>query len=698
VSNVSKIAVPLLLLAAVGGGIAYYSMQGGNDSPPPVAPAPVAPGPKVDEPKPEPVAAPVVQDPVRTQVTNPLAGQANDTAPQGVRGRVLLPNGAPAAGVPVLLLESALNNPVEMFLNNKTGRINPPIASAQTGADGTFALGLPKVGKSIDLRVVSEEHPEFHRQQIKVREGDWYDTGDLSLELGLLVTGRVIETHSKAPVANATVYLASSHQSHAMVATPGRERGIPVTTDAAGTFRFANGPRQGLVNLVAEAQGYATAQILNQQLKLEGANEYTLEVELGQPIAGVVVDANGQPIAGVTINANGLSSKTPQSAITASDTDGTFLFPSLRAGPYQLTTTSQQHAEAKNPLVMTGEMEVKLVLATRGTVRLKVLAANGQAVKSYRLGLKRFFPNNPLGIANVMDWPDRSVTPADYPRDLGGDVALIKGLPAGDFRLQIQDSNHAKTLSPEFTIIEGGPPVEVTATLTLGAAIFGTVVDDRGTPVSGANIATDMNGGFAGDTPFGDIFRNMIPEKHSKATTKTDGQGRFRITRLAFADYMVRVSHPNYCEGSAIDIKLETEGQEADAGVIQLSHGAVFEGVTLIGGEPAGQVKVTVSTPMSADALPSAPARNAAPGAGQQPAGQQPAARMLFSASVQSDGDGRFRLLKRVPPGTYKIAASRPGSGNDLFKNLMDVKATGQELTVVPGQETATVTFNLTRD
>jgi uncharacterized GH25 family protein len=693
VSNASKIAVPLLLLAAVGGGLAYYASQGGNDAPPPIAPVPVAQAPKVDEPKPEPVTAPAAQDPVRTAVTTANAGQAHETAAQGVRGRVLLPNGAPAVGIPVLLLESALNDPVQMFLNNKTGRISPPVATTQTGPDGTFALGLPKVGKSIDLRVVSEEYPEFHRQQIKVREGDWYDTGDVSLELGLLVSGRVVETHSKAPVANATVYLASSHQSHAMVATPGRERGIPMTTDANGAFRFTNGPRQGLVNLVAEAQGYATAQVLNQQLKLEGANEYTLEVELGQPIAGVVVDANGQPIAGVTINANGLSSKTPQSAVTTSDTDGTFLFPSLRAGPYQLSTTSAQHAEAKNPLVMTGEMEVKLVLATRGVVRLKVLAANGQAVKAYRLGLKRYFPNNPLGIANVMDWPDRSVTPADYPRDLGGDWALIKGLPAGDFRLQIQDTNHAKTLSPEFTIIEGGPAVEVTATLTLGAAITGTVVDDRGSPVADAHVATDMNGGFAADTGLGELFRNMIPEKHSKATTKTDAQGRFRISKLAFADYMVRVSHPNYCEGSAINIKLETEGQTGDAGVITLSLGAVLEGVTLIGGEPAGQVKVTVSTPMTADSLPQAPARNGA-GAVQPPAGPT---RILFNASVQSDGDGRFRLLKRVPPGTYKITASRPGSGNDVFGALIVMKESGQELTIAPGQEIATVQFNLTR-
>lgn len=693
-SNASKIAVPLLLLAGVAGGLAFYATRGTHDSPPtaPVAPTPAEP--RRDPPaKVDPVAAPVSQEPVRTAVTAGTAGNANDTAPQGVRGRVVLPNGQVAAGIPVLLVESALNNPVEMFLMNKTGRVTPPIATTQTGPDGTFALGLPKVGKSIDLRVVSEQHPEFHRQQIKVREGDWYDTGDIQLEVGVPVSGRVVEANSKTPVANATVYLASSHQSHAMVATPGRERGIPTTTDAAGTFHFANGPRQGLVNLVAEASGYATAQILNQQLKGEGTNEYTLELELGQPIAGVVVDALGQPIANVQIAANGLSSKTPQSANVVSANDGTFLFPSLRAGPYQLTTTSQQHAECKVPVVMTGDMEVKLVLSTRGSVRLKVLAANGQQVKSFRLGLKRFFQNNPAGIANVMDWPDRSVTPADYPQDLGGDWALVKGLPGGDFRFQITDNAHAKSLSPSFTIVEGGPPVDVTATLTLGGAITGTVIDDRGAPVANAVVATDMNGGIAADSGIFELFRTMIPEKHSKATTRTDGQGRFRISKLAFADYMVRVSHPDFCEGAAINLKLETEGQAVDAGVIQLMRGALLEGVTMIGGQPAGQVKVTVSTPMTAENVPVALPKD---GGAAAPLPSGPA-RVLFNANVQSDGDGRFRLLKRVPPGTYKITASRPGSGNDVFSSLLDMKESGQEVTIVPGQEAVTLTFNLSR-
>ncbi|MFY9343628.1 MAG: hypothetical protein WAT39_14120, partial [Planctomycetota bacterium] len=76
-SNASKFVVPLLLLAAVGGGVAWFALQGGHDAPP----APVAPPTPVPiKPEPvrvEPAQAPVPQDPPRTAATSPATGQAH---------------------------------------------------------------------------------------------------------------------------------------------------------------------------------------------------------------------------------------------------------------------------------------------------------------------------------------------------------------------------------------------------------------------------------------------------------------------------------------------------------------------------------------------------------------------------------------------------------------------------------------------
>lgn len=682
-SNAARIAVPLLLIVAAG--VAAYVLTSGGGEPPP-SPAPPASNqrtePRPQEPPPvvSPAVSPTAPEPDRTAV---VENRTAADAPQGVKGRVVTPDGRPAANVPVLLVENFMNDAIRVFLMNRTAKTVPPAASGTTGSDGSFTLGVRQVGKAYDLRIVSPDHPERNLAQLKIREGDWYDAGEIRLEQGLVVQGNVVEEDTKRPIEGVTVWLSSDNQAHVMIATPGRERGIAAVTDARGFFRFSAAPAQGLVSLAAEAEGYASSPLTHLQLKAQGLNEYQIQMVRGEPIGGVVVDPDGKPVAGATITASGLSAKTPQVSTATSGADGTFAFPALRGGPYSLVASMAPLIDARESPVMTGDTNVKLVLGVRPSVKLRVLAQNRSPVKSYRLSLLRYFPNNPTGVGKVMDFADRTVTPADYPAEFNGEWAVIRNVPLGEFRWQIQDNAHAKTLSPPFTVVDGGPPPEVTAELNLGASLTGTVVDERGQPVADALVTTDMNGGPAADIGILDLFKTMMPERHTKAQAKTDAQGRFRIAKLALADYMVRVAHPDYCEGSAIDIKLEAPGQVADVGVIRLTLGAVVEGVTMVGGQPMGQVQVQVSTPVAAQ-----PAQH--PGQPAEPRVLGP----MFHATVVSDGDGRFRLLKRVPPGRYRITASRMGGENPFLK-IVDMKDTEQELVIGVGQNRAEIRFNL---
>lgn len=688
-SNAAKLFVFLLVVAILGGG-AYLLLQPETPLSTPTPPMPTAPQPVEQPPQAPPVRAEVAtQEPAAERVAaNTAVDTAGADAAQGIKGRVVRPEGVPAAGVRVWLMESA-TNPVQMFLKSQSGQAPPPLASTVTGEDGAFVVGVRTPGKPVDLRLTSDDFPDVNRGGLKVREGDWFDTGEVRLEYGSPVIGRVLDAVTKAPIPGAMVYLQNNNHNSMMHTTPGRERGIPAMADQKGTFTFSNAPRQAHVTLTAEAPGYAVTQLTNQPLKPDVTNEFTIEIEQGEPIRGIVIDGNGKPIAGAQIRAVGLSSKTPQQERVTSLEDGTFEFPTLRRGPYDLTTTSPFHCDLKTGNVMTGESDVKLVLRARGAIKLQVLAAGTKApVKTYTVSLKRFFQNAPNSIAHTPDFPDRRITPGDYTAEYGGEWALVRGVPAGSYRFMITDDRHAKTLSPDFTVKEDGDPIEIVTMLSIGGTITGAVIDDRGAPVAGASVASDLNGGLGADSPLLEVFGAMMPERHTKQTTRTDSQGRFVLTKLAFADYMVRVAHPRFCEGKALNLKITEDGQSLDAGVIQLVLGTTISGTTMVGGQPMGQIKVQLSTPMSPEVIRAAQDPNATP------AQQQEAARQLFSVSVLSDGDGRFKLPKRVPPGTYRVTASRQGS-QDMFRVLMDVKESERQVTVVAGQEDLTLDFNL---
>jgi len=677
-----KILLTVLLLIGIAAG-AWFAF--GNDVGAPPAPEhPTEHGQPAPAQQVEPAPQQQVQPAVATETPVENARQtvasgapSNAEAEQGVRGRVVLPSGAPAPGITVYLLQSTNSDPLTLFLMHKKQQKVQPVGQTETGADGRFALGITKLDITYDLRIVSQDYPELQHKSIKPIIGNWYDAHDLVLEAGGIVTGRVVDEAGKFGIAGAHVFLTVPGLNHQMLPTPGRERGIAAVTDGAGYFRYTNAPRDGIVTLGAEADDYAYAEKANIQIKAEAPSEQTIELARGEPIAGIVVDANGKAVSAAIVTATAQSAKLPQTANATTGSDGRFQLPMLRPGPYQLVVSADNFEEVTEKPVFTNNTEVKIVLEQRGKVRLRVLSARGTPVRNYVVALRRYFANNPGGIGKVPEFRDVRVTPGDYE----GEYANIRNVPNGDYVFQIVEPNHAKTLSPAFTMTAGGEPPVVEVTLTMGASITGIVVDDRGQPVAGAIVATDMNGGLAADTGFLEVFKSFLPEKHTAKTTKTDGGGRFVLNQLAFADYMVRVAHPDFCEGAALDIKLDTEGQMKDVGIVALLRGCIVEGYCSYGGQRQGQIKVTIGPP---DGF--------RPELDQS---GQPKQR-LFSANTITDGDGHYRFLKRVPPGTYKIYAFKEaGSGDDVFGRFKQLKDTQRQLIVNAGQDQLSVNFDI---
>ncbi|MGK0204529.1 MAG: hypothetical protein ACI89X_002922 [Planctomycetota bacterium] len=660
----SKLAV-LLVLAAATGAVFWFN---GQDTA-----TPVVPRTKTDK------TIEVVTDSTSTIAAAdtiidgkvvrdvPSTDDARTDLPQGIKGRVLLPNGTPAVGHTVMLMPNLRSDPIKVYLMAKSGQVVQPLAIATTHSDGSFALGIQKPSESVDLRVTSVDYPEITRAPIDVSIDEWHDVGDLTLQQGLVVQGRVRDATTNTIINNATVYLEPNQN---LLATPDHHRGTSMDVAADGSFRFFNAPKLGLVDLVVEAGGYAPHRLVRQQLHATAANDFTIKMQRGHPLTGIVVDPQGTAIQDARVTALALSAKTPHKETVYSDADGQFEFVALAAGPYRLDTTARNHANTTTPLALTDE-DIQVVMIKRSVVKLRVLAHDGRDVKSYRLSLKRSFKN---GIGNVFDYRDRNISPRDYT----GKWAIIENMPDGQFCFQLSDRKHAKTLSPTFEVVAGSDNIEVIATLTTGAEITGTVIDGQGNPVAGASVAThrDGMGGFASGVL--GVLGTMIPEKHQTRSTKTDKQGRFRLKALSFADYMVTATHPNYCKASAKKIKLVIEGQVVDAGVLQMEQGAILTGITTKLGAPVGQVDIKVATP---------PAVIQEASVNNTPVD-------YFSAQARSDNTGSYRFLHRLPPGRYWITASRAAPSNP-FDAIIQIKQTGRELIVRPGQETVEVSFDL---
>jgi uncharacterized GH25 family protein len=676
----ARILLPVLLLCALLGGLVWFLSPGPvrPPAPPPLA-GTGATAAQANGLEPVHSDAQPRVDPPAEPRERVVAADDHADAAQGVRGRVLQPGGAPAANVPVCLLKGTRGDLLQGYLDRKMGKVVPPLAQGRTAADGTFALGITAASQTCDLRVAADDCPELQRNNLEVRDGEWYDAKDLQLQPGVVVQGRVVAEDGGAPIAGAKVSLTTQFQTSFQAApTPGREHGLQVQTDNGGFFRFANAPREGAITLSAEAPEYASAERTGLQIRTDALNEFDLALSRGTPITGVVVDARGTPIGSAQITATAMSAKVPASVNVHCGSDGAFATPNLRDGPYRLTATANGY-EDKAVQATAGE-EVKVVMEQRCQVKLRVLGARGAPVKAYSLSLRRFFPSNPGSIGKVLEFPENQrITPADYH---GTDWATIANVPVGEFMFQIADNEHAKTLSPPFQVTAGqnqAPQVEVT--LTMGAGVTGLVVDDRGQPVADATVGTDRDGGFFFDEGgFGLGLGGLVPDKHTKTAVQTDGGGRFTIRKLAFADYMLRVRHASFCEGASLGIRLDTEGQMLDVGTVTLCRGAIVEGTCSVGGQPAGQIKVQIGPPE-----------------GQKPeTDSQGRPKMYFSASAVSDNQGHYRLLKRVPPGVYRIYASRQANGNgDVFAAILDMKETARELRIGGGQEQSIQAFEL---
>lgn len=668
-------------LAAVAGLLAWLVLHqtGGASVPPPAernqgTAAPAAEPASEVAMQGSQVAAAGADAETQRRVPMPTGAAAGSDLLQGVRGVAVDAAGRPLPGVRTFLVEAPDNNPFAQWQALQHGVPLLPSAQAVTEADGTFALGVRQAGsKRYEVRLLSEQHADGRAGPIQILPGDWFDAGQVQLLPGAVVRGRVTIAGTQLPVPAATVTLLSGNafEQMTMASLPGRELGLRVTTDASGYYELRNAPRQGLWTLQALAPGFARANRPQIELRTDQAVQVDFELQRGQSIAGRVTDSDGRPIAEARIQALAL-----QGDATAVDcvTDRTGLFEAagLREGPHRLRVTARGFQTRDEPQVAAGSQGLHLILERTGTARVRVRTPDGQILGRYTVVLLRWFPHNGGQIASVPTIADVSVRPDD----LTDGAATVTGLERGTYAVHVLADTWAKTLSDPFDIGAGPAPL-VEVTVTRGATLSGRVVDEAGQPVTGAEVATQAEGSTE-DNPFHRMLASLSPDRITRTSVRTDQNGRYRLERLALADYQLKIVHPDHCEAMLRGIAIAAPGERQAPDAV-LARGTVVQGRTFVDGVPAGQVKVVIGPPPDH-------AANLTPEAA------------LVRAEAISNNDGTFAVARRLPPGTYEIKAAQQAgdaAGAGIFLQLLQFRQTSTNFAVAPGQTTAEINLHI---
>lgn len=673
-------ALTALFALALAAAVSFLVLQGGGGQTTANAtePAPTRP----PEPAAQPATGATPTAPVETarqpadappERVVPAPRRADPDAPQGVRGQVVDDLGRPVAGAQLGLVESVGNDPLGRFLAEAQSIPTLAIATADSGADGEFALGLRTVPDArLDLCVLAPGYAAERLGELTVHAGEWLDLGSIALQPGCTIRGRVTVAGTDLPAPLARVWLESGNPfvDSGPTDMPGwtDRRGAAVEPD--GRYELKNVPRRGLFRLMAAAPGFGR-QVLD-GLELEGRAlvEQDFALPRGLSIAGVLVPGS-KPLGAVRITVYPKAAEPAFFGEVAAD--GRFFVHGLKEGPHLLKVEADGFQPVDRDDVAAGVQDLRIELAARGRAGLRVVAPDGTVQRRYRLAVRRWVEGDGGQIGIVRDVPDRIVHLGP-----GEDVAWTDGLDDGDFAFQVEAEGWAKTLSAPLRLDAATREAQVVLVLTRGGELLGGVVDEAGRPVAGAVVRTQPDGA-AEDNPVWKMLQSLTPDRITRREAVTDAGGRFRLTELSYASYQLEIVHPEFCRTVRRGIPVAEDRTETVADV-RLVRGSVVRGRALAAGKPVAQARI-VLTPRLADPETGEPI--------PPPPGKSADETTLARVETVTNSDGSFEMPSRVPAGVYELRGVLMLGGDptaDPLSKLIQMKRSTVVVEIRPGQ------------
>ncbi len=429
--------------------------------------------------------------------------------PGKIAGTVIDEDGRPVPEASIVVDADTLYSPGEAMIRARTfgalqraGSLGvtsgsvPPIPLIGEGEDevgtwtqsderGDFALELLMPGR-YRLRAVHGEHAASAVVIVDLSPGEREDGVVLTLGHGVPLVGRIYDGNRR-PLAGARVELPD---------------GLEVLTDGFGAFDA--GRRRGRVRLVVRAPGMIP-QVLEVDLEEQAAPLELLMQPAEGGIDGRVRDGNGQPIAGVRVTLLPDDELTP-TAVTWTDARGLWEFSNMSPGP---ATIELDHPEFAPEI-----RQVKVPAAARSEKAIELELAAGWALE---VVVRAFGSGDPVAGARV------EVDGQAWAADEAGEVRVTR-LAVDKAQVRVRASGYVPTEQSVRRPDDGRAALVVD--LDEASGIEGTVTDERGEPVGGAQVVVRTRDGSAvlaevrtgvdgrwsvADLPAGDVEVEAIP-------------------------------------------------------------------------------------------------------------------------------------------------------------------------------------------
>jgi protocatechuate 3,4-dioxygenase beta subunit len=465
---------------------------------------------------------------------------------------------------------------------------------AQTNDEGRFQVEGLSPGR-YRVEATSEGREGYSKSSTTLAMGETSAEVLIELDPAYVVRGRVVDKATGEPCHDGTVTITDRKQNEFSRATVEPDGWARMASVIPGTYRVAVVCKDHI-----DREDYPEIAI-----KDGDAPPLTWEVDRGEAVRVLVVDARGRPVTKATVMAFSSGPGATVGVVDQVEADGAFHVSGLKPGDYNVSvnTANGDRQEQQVTVSLGREEHLTLTLAGAGSIEGIVEDDAHHPVPNVQITAQG------AGFASA--------------RSLDDGTFSMTGLPSGDYELRAEARSGRRGATET-----GVAPVKVTvtapdparATVTVGSrngTIEGRVTDGTEKPVTDAFIEVALSDGGPG------VSRYV---GSTRAPVVTDTEGRFTIDGLADGAYDVRAYRSGGSEANAVGVKLGTRDL-----ALKLADGGSISGALTARNAPVERFSVNVRETKTS----------------------------FYRSELFFHAQGLF-VLHDLPAGTYEIDADTP--------------------------------------